>query len=142
MHNVRTTKASSKNAVFRLFCFAKKAGNCHLKFFSGRDCVIQNPLTSPIRDTITLQRLRASGVRGGGLSPPRLEKFRANSVFRASSCFSKILKDRKYFNTVKNSVFQGKRRLFKILYDKKHIFNTVNSGHNLFFRASTSSSKS
>jgi len=45
----------------------------------------------------------------------RLEKF------RASSSFSKILKDKKYFNTVKNSradsVFQGKRKLFKILND-------------------------
>jgi len=40
-----------------------------------------------------------------------------------------------------NSVFQGKRRLFKILNDKKHIFNTVNSGHTLFFRASVSCSK-
>ena len=40
-----------------------------------------------------------------------------------------------------NSVFQGKRRLFKILNDKKYIFNTVNSGHTLFFRASTSCSK-
>jgi len=56
-----------------------------------------------------------------------------------------MLKDKKYFNTVKifraNSVFQGKRRLFKILNDKKYIFNTVNSGHTLFFRASTSCSK-
>jgi len=72
-----------------------------------------------------------SGVRGGR---PRLEKFRARS-----SC-SKILKDKKYFNTVKlfraNSVFQGKRRLFKILNDKKYIFSTVNSGHTLFLRAS------
>jgi len=53
-----------------------------------------------------------SGVRGGGAAaPPRLEKF------RASSSFSKILKDKKYFNRVTNSransVFQGKRRLFK-----------------------------
>jgi len=49
-----------------------------------------------------------SGVRGGGAAaPPRLEKF------RASSSFSKILKDKKYFNRVANSVFQGKRRLFK-----------------------------
>jgi len=65
----------------------------------------------------------------GGRPPPRLEKFRANFVFRASSSCSKIQKDKKYFNTVKNfranSVFQGKRRLFKILNDKKYIFNTV-----------------
>ena len=44
----------------------------------------------------------------------------------------KNLKDKKYFNTVKNfwvnSVFQGKRRLFKILNDKIYILNTVNSG--------------
>jgi len=42
-----------------------------------------------------------------------------NSVFRASASSSKILKDEKYFNAVKNfrvnSVFQGKRKLFKIL---------------------------
>jgi len=86
-----------------------------------------------------------SGVRDGGGRPPRPEKFRENSVFRASTSCSKILKDKKYFNTVKNSradsVFQGKRRLFKILNDKKDIFNTVNSGHTLFFRASTSCSK-
>jgi len=30
-----------------------------------------------------------------GRPPPRLEKFRANSVFRASSSFSKIMKDKK-----------------------------------------------
>ena len=63
----------------------------------------------------------------GGRPPPRLEKFRANSFFWASSSCSKILKDKKYFNTVKNfrtnSVFQGKRRSFKILNDKKYIFN-------------------
>jgi len=58
----------------------------------------------------------------GGGSTPQLEKFRANSVFRASTVCSKILKDKKYFNTVKNyranCVFQGKRMLFKILNDK------------------------
>jgi len=48
----------------------------------------------------------------GGAAAPRLEKFRANnSVFRASSTCSKILKDKKYFNTVKifraNSVFRA-----------------------------------
>jgi len=87
-----------------------------------------------------------TGREGGG-RPPRLEKFRVNSVFRASSSCSKILKDKKYFHTVKNfranSVFQGKRRLFEIPNDKKYIFkfNTVDSGHTLFFRASTSCSK-
>jgi len=77
---------------------------------------------------------------GGGEG--ELEKLRANSVFRASSSSSKIPNDKKYFNTLKifraNFVFQGKRRLFKILNDKKYIFNTVNSGHTLFFKASTS----
>jgi len=71
----------------------------------------------------------------GGPAPPA-EKFRANSVFRESTSCSKILKDKKYFNTVKNfranSVFQDKRRLFKILKDKNYIFNTVNSGHTVF----------
>ena len=85
-------------------------------------------------------------TRGRGRRPPlRFEKFRANSVFRPSSSCPKILKDKKYFNTVKNiranSVFQGKRRLFKIVNDKKYIFNTVNSGHTLFFRASKRFSK-
>jgi len=40
-----------------------------------------------------------------------------------------------------NSVFQGKHKLLKILNDKKDISNAVNSGHTLFFRASTSCSK-
>jgi len=44
-------------------------------------------------------------------------------------------------NSWADSVFQGKRRLFKILNDEKDIFDTVNSGHTLFFRASTSCSK-
>jgi len=54
-----------------------------------------------------------SGVRGvvaGGR--PRLEKFRANSVFRARSRFSKILKDKKHFNKkIPGQIlfFQGKR---------------------------------
>jgi len=71
---------------------------------------------------------------GGG--PPRLDKSTANSVFRARLSCLKILKDKQYFNIVKNfranSVFQGKRKLFKILNDKKYIFNTVNSGHTVF----------
>jgi len=86
----------------------------------------------------------------GGPPPPQLDNF------RASSSFSKILKVKKYLNTVKNSradsVFRGKRRfnvcanklslsLFKILNDKKYIFNRVNSGHTLFFRTSTGCSK-
>jgi len=40
-----------------------------------------------------------------------------NSVFRASSSSSKILKNEKYFNAVKifraNSIFQGKHKLLK-----------------------------
>jgi len=41
--------------------------------------------------------------RGAGrVATPRFEKFRANSVFRASPSCSKFLKDKKYFNTVKN----------------------------------------
>jgi len=46
-----------------------------------------------------------------------LNNFRANPVFRASARCSKILNDKKYFNTGKNfraiCVFQGKRKLFK-----------------------------
>jgi len=64
--------------------------------------------------------LAPSGVQGGRAG---VDKLRANSVFRASSSCSTILKDKKYFNTVKIfkavSVFQGKRRLFKILNDKR-----------------------
>jgi len=65
--------------------------------------------------------------------------------FRASTSYSKILKDKKYFDTVNNSradyVFQDKRRLVKVLNDEKYIFYKVNSGHTLFFSASTSCSK-
>jgi len=72
----------------------------------------------------------------GWRPPPRLEKFRANSVFRASQSFSKILRDKKYFNTVKNSravsVFQGKRRLFKILKDKQYIQYGEFRAHSVF----------
>jgi len=70
---------------------------------------------------------RTVAYEAGGAAAPLLEKFRASSVFRASSSCSKILKDKKYFNTLKNfranSVFQGKRRLFKILNDKKYIYS-------------------
>ena len=98
----------------------------------------------PARDCIPYVRsgLYPVAYEAAAAASPGLEKFRANSVFTASSNSSKILKDKKYFNTVENfranSVFQGKRRLFKILNDKTYIFNTVNSGHTLFFRASTS----
>jgi len=58
------------------------------------------------------------------------------TVFGASTSCTKILKDKKYFNTVKifrgNSALQGRHKLFKILNDKKYIFNTMNSGQSLF----------
>jgi len=67
-----------------------------------------------------------------------------NEKFQEKLCFQskrKFLKN-PHFNAVKifraNSVFQGKRKLLKILNDKKYIFNTVNSGHTLSFRASNS----
>jgi len=88
------------------------------------------------------------GVRGGGSGggrPTGLKKFRPNSVFRASASCSKILSDKKYFNTVKNSratlFFKPSASCSKILNDQKYVFSTVNSGHTLFFRASTSCSK-
>ena len=63
--------------------------------------------------------------------------------FRARTSCSKILNVKTIFNAVKifraNSVFQGKCKLFKILKDK-NTFNTVNSGHTLFFSASKSCS--
>ena len=99
------------------------------------------------RPPLDLEALGLSPVayKPEGRRPPQLEKFRANSIFRASSSCSKILKHKKYFNTVKNFranyVFQGKRRLFKILNDKNYIFTTLNSGHTLCFRTSTSCSK-
>ena len=66
-------------------------------------------------------------------------KSRHTLFFRESTSCSKILNVKTIFNAVKsfraNSVFQGKRKLFKILKDK-NTFNTVNSGHTLFFRAS------
>jgi len=70
--------------------------------------------------------------------------FWANSVFRASAACSKILEEKHISIQWKISgqtVFQGKRKLFKILNDKKYVFNTVNSGHTLFFRASAGCSK-
>jgi len=54
-----------------------------------------------------------------------LKKFRASYVFRASTIFSKIPNDKRYFNTGKNfrahSVFQGKHRLVKNPERKKYI---------------------
>jgi len=64
---------------------------------------------------------------------------------QAQSCSISPWMLKNIINTVKNfranSVFQDKRKLFEILNDKKYILNTVNSGHTLFFRASTSYSK-
>jgi len=40
-----------------------------------------------------------------------------------------------------NPVFQGKRKLLKILNDKKYIFNRVDAGQTLFFKASAGCSK-
>ena len=69
-----------------------------------------------------------SGVRGGGAAKIQGKLNLLKNVGRW-----------KIFQYSKK--FQGKRRLFKILNDKKYIFNTVNSVHTLFFRASTSCSK-
>ena len=66
--------------------------------------------------------------------------FGTTLFFRASAICSKILNDKKYFNTVKNSRanpdFQRKRKLLKNPEYKKYTVSTVNSGHPLFFRAS------
>jgi len=59
-----------------------------------------------------------------GAVAPRFEKFWTNSVFRASSIGSKILKDKKYFNTVKSfraTLFFRARQFFKNLNDKKSV---------------------
>jgi len=89
------------------------------------------------------------GIRGreseGAAARPDLKNFRANSVFRASASCSKILNDRKYFNTVENSTatlfFKASASCSKVLNNIKYIFSTVNSGYPLFFRASASCSK-
>jgi len=60
--------------------------------------------------------------KGGSGSPPDL-KISGQTLFRANSV-------------------QGKSKLLKILNDKKYIFNTVNSGHTLFFRAAQVAQKS
>jgi len=67
------------------------------------------------------------------------EKFQGKLCLQSKRKFLK----NPYFNAAKifraNFVFQGKRKLFKILKDK-NTFNTVNSGHILFFRTSNSCS--
>ena len=104
-----------------------------------------SPSVTLIMILIFVWTISDSGIRGGGGSCPPCVKSSGQTVFRESSSCSNILKDKQYFNTVKNFranyVFKGKRRLFQILNDKKYIFNTVNSRHTLFFRASTSCSK-
>ena len=89
----------------------------------------------------------SSGVRGGGLGggSPRLEKFRANSVFEGRCKLFKILHNKKYiFNTVNSGCILFLRvsascsRFWMI---KIYISNTVNSRHTLFFRASANCSK-
>ena len=73
--------------------------------------------------------------RRGRRPPPWLEIFRANFVFRASSSCSKILKNKKYINTVENfratSVlklfFQSKRKFLKNRYFNAMKYFTVNS---------------
>jgi len=69
-----------------------------------------------------------------------LKNFRANFVFRASAGCSKILNDKKYFNTVKH--FGASASCSKILNDEKY-FNTVKiSGETLFLRATQVAQKS
>ena len=70
--------------------------------------------------------------------------FRVTLFFRASASCSKILNDKKYFNTVKNSratlFFKASASCLKS-WIIKNIFSTVKSGHPLFFRANASCSK-
>jgi len=66
-----------------------------------------------------------------GAAAPLAWKIQGKLCFQGKLKLFKILKDKKYFDTVKNfranSVFQGKRRMFPILNSEKYIFNTVNS---------------
>ena len=91
------------------------------------------------------ERRRTRRGTKGAVAPPGLKNFRANSVFRASTSFSKILNDKKYLNTVNifraTLFFGASASCSKILNNKKYIFSTVKSGHPLFFRASASYSK-
>ena len=92
---------------------------------------------------ITWYSSATSGVRGGGsAAPPGLKKSRQTLFSGQAQVAQKSWKIFKYRKIIRaNSVFQGKRNLFKILNNKKYIFNTVNAGQTLFFRASASSSK-
>jgi len=117
-----------KNVLFRSFCTPMYASQLWCNF--RKSC---------------MQRLRVGiGVRGGesggGCRPPGLNNFMSNSVFRAIASCSKVLNDKKYFNTVKNSratlFFRASASCTKILNDKKYILSTVNSANPLFFRAS------
>jgi len=74
----------------------------------------------------------------------RVKNFRANSVFQGKRKLFKILNDKKYiFNAVNSGTlfFRASTSCSKILKDKKY-FNTVkNFRTNSFFRASASCSK-
>jgi len=76
---------------------------------------------------------------------PRDEKFRAHSYFQSKRKLLKNPECNKYIQYREkfraNHIFEGRRKLFKTLNDNKFIFDTVNSGHTLFFRASASCSK-
>ena len=79
------------------------------------------------------------GVRGwGGLPPPGLKIFKANSVFRTSTSCSKFLNNKKYFQTVKNFnatlFFSASASCSKILNDKKYIVNTVKNFRETVFQ--------
>jgi len=58
-----------------------------------------------------------------------VKSFRATLFFRASASCSKILNDKKYFNTVKkfrsNLFFRASASCSKILNDKKYTVNIV-----------------
>ena len=80
---------------------------------------------------------KCSGVDGA--AAPRLEKFRAHSDLQGKRSVAQKSWMQKVYSI--QWEIQAKCMLFKILNDKKYIFNTMNSGHTLFFRASASCSK-
>jgi len=61
---------------------------------------------------------QAYEAAGGGTAAPGLKIFRANFAFRASASCSKLLNDKKIFQSSKNFqgklYFQDKRKLLKI----------------------------
>jgi len=88
---------------------------------------------------LTVQAVTYEAGGRGGRPPPRIEKFRANSIFRASTSCSNTLNVKTIFNAVKNfrekSVFSASASSSKIVKDKKY-FNGVK-----IFKASASCSK-